>query len=392
MSPTPTQQQAALDAAGLNSSQQASVRAGVVDPTIAASSVRRYTGDVTASGGAYGAGAAAATQPGGIFDTAAPDEAKIRADAQTAVQAQVDSIKNTYAGILQQAAVTGQNDLGRTRATAARSGTLGSDFGNAELDTTQKNNDANAQAIAAERDQKITTLLGAADDRATAQIEADKNRAATNSENYLNFLKSNADQAKSDVKDMAAAGLTPDQLPQDKFNQLVDQTGYTPEQLQAEFVLNTPKDQVVSSFTQGNKYYVVTRNPLTGENKTSSVNLGFTVPTDYTTTKMDDGSLVFSPKNPDPTKPLKDQILTYGAPSASYKLDQAQKQATLTKTQLENKALLDKSGADAQSKQDLQDAAAAIAAGADSDKVRQRFLDAHPNDGALFLQYTKQQY
>ncbi len=359
----------------------------ITDP-IAASTVRRYTGT---NGNPLDTATAAASQPGGIYNTAQPNEAQIRADAQTRVQAQVDAIKNTYAGIL---ARTAQDNLGRsgqTRATAARSGLLGSDFGNAELDkTTQQNNEILA-AQEAERDAKISTLLGAADDRATSLIENEKNRAMKSSEDYLAHLKQTSDQARTDVKAMAASGLSLDQLDQNQYNQLVEQTGLTDAQLHAEFVLNKPQDKILTSFTQGSKYYVVSQDS-TGKRKTETVDLGFSVPADYSTTKLDDGSLVFYPKSFDPSKPVKDQILTYGAPSSSYKLDQEKKAADLTHTQLENKALLDKSGADSTTKTDLQDAADAIAAGADSDKVRQRFLDAHPTAGNLFLQYTKQAY
>ncbi len=371
----------AVQAAALGITLPGGTSTPTPDP-IAASTVRRYTGT---AGSPLTAATSALTPPAPV------NEAQIRADAQARVQQQVDAIRNTYAGILSRTATDNRGRMGQTRATAARSGTLGSDFGNAALDkTTQLNNDI-IKAQEAEREQQIAGLLGAADERATTLIENEKNRALKSSEDYLAHLKESASQARTDIKAMAASGLALDQLDQNQYNQLIEQTGLTDEQLRAEFVLNKPQDKILTSFTQGNKYYVVSQDS-TGKRKTETVDLGFSVPANYSTTKLDDGSLVFYPEKFDPSKPVKDQILTYGSPSSSYLLEQQKKEADLTNVQLRNKKLIEDSGADSATTQDLQDAADAISAGADSDKVRQRFLDAHPDKANLFLAYTKQAY
>lgn len=357
---------------------------GALDPVIAGSGVRRYTG--TGTPGADPAAAAFAA--GGALDTAGPDEAKIRADAQAAVQAQIDAIKNTYTGILAQADITGQNNLGRTRATAARGGTLGSDFGNADLANTAQLNDQQKQTILAERDSKISAIMTGATTRADTLIENAKNRASTNTAAYLDHLKSVADATKADIVNLAKSGASINDLTDQEYNTLLDQSGMTPEQFHASFILNKPQPTVLTTVTQGSKYIVVSKDPITGKTSTDTIDLGFTVPPEYNSQKLDDGTVIFTPKTWDPKKPLKDQILTYGSPSADYTLGVQNKQLQNQKLGLE----IDQLNTDNGTKQDLKDAAAAISAGADPDKVRQRFLDDHPKAGDLYLKYTKQAY
>ncbi len=115
---------------------------------------------------------------------------------------------------------------------------------------------------------------------------------------------------------------------------------------------------------------------MTGKVTNESVDLGFTVPEGYTTSKLDDGSLVFYPsKGIDPTKSLDSQVLHYAPAGSSDKYT-----ADLEHTKLENEKLRKDltAGEDTSVTTDLQGAAAAIKAGADPDAVRQRFLDTHP--------------
>lgn len=407
--PTPEEQQAMAANAGkpgydvfgnaVGGGQTQPVAPGLVNPNpampgapvptdpIASSGVRRYTaptsGTYDTEAGAYFAGT----------PKTAPDEATIRQQMRDNVQGQIDAITNSYAGLIAKENVAGAGRLGQTRAVAARSGTLGSDFGNASLDKTAQLNADQVAALTAQRDTVIQGILGKIDDQAYQRSLEAKATASKNSTDYLGYLKSVQDTSRADVATLAKSGAALTSLTDAQYKRLLDSSGYTPEQLNTAFVLNKPPETVLTSFTQGNKYYVVTQDPVTKARKTETVDLGFTVPQDYNQTKLDDSTIVFYPNKFDPTKPIKDQIMTYTVGNGSSVA--AQKAAAdLANVQLRNKQIeKDLAGtADESVTKDLQDAATAIAGGADADKVRQRFLDSHPKSGDLYLKYTKQAY
>lgn len=280
------------------------------DP-IATSGVRRYTGD-TAPTGSYDA--AASTYLAGT-DKEQPDPALIRQQMMDNVQGQVDTIKNTFTGIIANAKVKGEDNLGKTRAIGARSGTLGSDFGDTQMKKTSDLNDQNIQAIEAQRDAQINAILSKVNSDVEAKVEAQKNTAAKNSQDYLTYLKTSQDSSRQNVLGLAKAGMTVDKLTDDEYNKLLSTSGFTPDELKDYMVLNQPDDKVLTSGTVGNQYYSVTADPVTGEQKTTTVKLPFTVPEGYTTQKLDDGTVLFVPSKIDPTKSLDSQVLSYGVHS-----------------------------------------------------------------------------
>lgn len=377
-----TQRANAYRDAGLTPAQIAGVEAGVgYDPTIAGSGVRRYT-DTT--GGAYtpptsGTYDTEAAKLAALAKTPTPDEATIREQMRARVQEQIDAIKNTYTGLISAENVRGTGRLGSARAAAARSGTLGQDFGLAEKSNVEQLNAEQVKALQNERDTTIAGILGKIDSEAYTRAQNAKVEAAGNSDKYLAYLKESRDQSRNDALTLAKSGASLTQLSDEQYKKLLDTTGYTPEQLQGLFTINKPQDQVLTSFTQGNQYIVVTQDPITKQRKTEKVDLGFTVPTEWKDSKLDDGSILFyNPKNP------KDQQIYH---PANVSLDYTEKSLRIQKLRQELAA-----GEPTAVTTDLQDAATAISQGADADKVRQRFLDKHPQKGDLYLKYTKQAY
>lgn len=279
------------------------------DPVIANSTVRRYTGAATPGQSTYD------TAAGSYFantDKSQPDPAAIRQQMLDNVQKQVDAIKNTSAGLIANAQVKGEDNLGKTRAISARSGNLGSDFGDAELKKTGEFNDAQIKALEDERDLKISGILDKVNTDAQARVDKQKETAAKNSEDYLSYLKTTQDTAKSNALGLAKSGADLTKLSDSDYNNLVDTTGMTPEQLKDFFILNKPEDKILTSGTVGNQYYSVSMDPTTGKKVTSTVTLPFAVPEGYTTQKLDDGTVIFVPSKLDPTKSLDSQILSYG--------------------------------------------------------------------------------
>lgn len=279
---------------------------------IQTSGVRRYTGDAAPGVSAYDTAANDYFSNGAGANRTAPDQAAIRASALAAVSGQVDAINNTYANLISDERVAGVGRMGSTRASNARGGTLGGDFGNAALDKTSAYNEQRVQQLADEKNLKIQTILGGANKDAQDRINTEKADVDKNSQAYLNYVKESGDKASEQLKAFAGAGGQVDQLSDGEYNHFLKSTGMSPEQLKAMVTLNQPKDTILHSEVQGSNYIQVMKDPITGKVTTSSIDLGFKVPPEYTVEKLANGQLAFYPKKVDPNKPLSEQIMTYG--------------------------------------------------------------------------------
>lgn len=236
--------------------------------------------------------------------------------ANEAVRGKLTAIDQTYAQMTKDRMTVNANNLGRTRATTARSGTLGSDFGNADMANQESRNAEALKIIENEKLSKIAAIMNdvAVDTESRAQAELD--RIDANSEDRINFLKDLSTKAEAQIAAFAAAGGNIEDLSDDEYNSLLENSGLTPEQFKAKVVLNQPKQDVLYSEVVGNKYIQARRNPMTGKVTSDTIELGFTVPQGYKVQKNDDGSLMFMPDKIDPTKPLGSQVLYYNPTGA----------------------------------------------------------------------------
>lgn len=300
------------------------------DPTISGSPVRRYT--TTSSGVGANSSTGKIDQYFSTLDTGPVNESAIRSEMRQQAQGQLDAINRSYDAIVSQDRATGVVNAGKTRATQARSGNLGSDFGNSAITTDAEHTDSVVAADEAARANAIANILANVDSRSDTKIQAEKTLRQTNADAYIKHLTDVANSSRSDVINLAKSGVDYDALTQDQYTKLLDQTGYTPEQLKAQFVLNAP-DPIYKG-TVGSKYITITRDPTTGKIKSQSFDLGFTVPQDYNSTTLDTGQVIFTPKNwdGDPKK-----IITYGQPSAKYNSEVAKNYADAAKANADAK-------------------------------------------------------
>ena len=227
------------------------------------------------------------------------DEATIRQQMRERVQEQIDAIKNTYAGLISKENIAGMGRLGETRAIGARSGILGQDFGTAQMEKTTQLNEAQVKALENERDVTIGGILTKIDSEAYTRAQNALATADKNSQEYLTALKANQDTSIADATLLAKSGADLSKLTDEQYKKLLTSSGYTDEQMKALFIVNKPEDKVVTSGTVGNKYYVVTKDPITGAKKSETIDLGFIVPVEWKEQKLDNGSILFyNPKNP----------------------------------------------------------------------------------------------
>ncbi len=98
------------------------------------------------------------------------DEEAVRRSFVARMQGSIDAINNTYATILANAKVQSANNAGIGRAVNARSGLLGSDFGNASDANIATANNNNENAVENERLGKIAMILADANKSADAEI------------------------------------------------------------------------------------------------------------------------------------------------------------------------------------------------------------------------------
>lgn len=279
---------------------------------IATSKVRRYTGRKTLGVNPVDIATADAYSEKNRQRAEQAARNRARSEALRAVQGSISAVEGVYSDLVSRQKITNTDALGRTRATAARSGVLGSDFGNADITKTTEAGDRAIQVLENAKAEKVAAILAGVESDAEARAQAEIGRINETTEQRIAGLKDRADRATAQLKALAEAGGELEELTDREYNHLLEATGYTPEQLKNAFVLNTSKENILSGEVQGNKYIQVTQDPITKKIKSNVVDLGFDVPQGYSVQKLDNGQLVFYPSKIDPSKPIGSQILTYG--------------------------------------------------------------------------------
>jgi hypothetical protein len=158
--------------------------------------------------------------------TGSVDENKIREETRKNMQATIDAINTQYANLVSAQEEKNQGYMGQTRAVNARSGTLGSDFGNANMAGQEK---ANSQAVKAIRDEqtlKIAEVNTRIDEMATKAIESKRNNAIKDAEAYASYLETQKTDARDIFKTLAASGADLNTLEPKKKAVLLKLAGY----------------------------------------------------------------------------------------------------------------------------------------------------------------------
>ena len=257
----------------------------------------------------------------------------------------------------------------RTRGINLAANLAGSDFASAAAIKTENAGKEAVGAIERERAARIGAVLSNVEDRAQEQFKTLRAEKRQQLKDMVDWYEKRQTGAREDLKTLAASGVALDQLSPDEYDKLRSQSGYDDFMFKAAYNAAKPAAAKIDYQWKiaGNKVFAYGLDPTTGKISTLEQELNMEVPQDYKPQMLDNGQLIFIPENIDPTKPIGSQILSYNTGSGG-------------------------GGGDVEVTRDLQDAAAAIASGADAVKVRQRFLDKHPKKGDLFLKYTKEDF
>lgn len=165
----------------------------------------------------------------------ADDQAQIRASTLASFQAEIDAQNSVYADKLAQAKITGANRLGSTTAVEARRGLIGSDFGNAQTDTTNNANDAVYSSINDEKNAAISAILTQSNTDATKAIQDKTTAKQAGLDSYVKYLQDGATRAQTGATTAATLLLNnktdPSTLTPDQLQTLLDNYGITKEAL-----------------------------------------------------------------------------------------------------------------------------------------------------------------
>ena len=202
-----------------------------------AGSYRRYLDDAESAAGGDSAAAVAPTNDNGdaakryydsldITSPTAEEQAAIKEQTRKDMQGQLDAIDAAYSTILSDIRLRNTNDAGRTRALDARSGLLGSDFGSAHADTTERIGGQRIALAQKEQAAEKAKVMGAINDRAMQQIEMEKAANEANATKYFEYLKGSQTDARNNALTLAKSGVTHGDLSADEYRKLLDQTGW----------------------------------------------------------------------------------------------------------------------------------------------------------------------
>lgn len=171
------------------------------------------------------------------------DQDATRESIRKQMQSQIDAINTSYDSIVASARSEGEGRLGQTRAISSRSGFLGAPMGEAQKAKTTEYNGKVVNAIEAERGSKIAAIWADIDKRTTEKIEKQKTEALTNAKDYIDYLKTAEDSARTDALNLAKSGVDLSSLSEDDYKTLLEQTGYNPLVFKALWNSNLPTSQ-----------------------------------------------------------------------------------------------------------------------------------------------------
>lgn len=148
------------------------------------------------------------------------DPNKLYRDKLKLYQSQIDAVNDIYTQRLNQERLEAQGRMGSTAAVAGRSGTLGSDFGAAQLNQTTGYNADIRSATMAEQAAKIGEIMGEVRKGAADEFAAKTQAKMQGAEAYMEFLKGASERRSSKAQILAQMlldqGLEPEQVDWDQ--------------------------------------------------------------------------------------------------------------------------------------------------------------------------------
>lgn len=242
------------------------------------------------------------------------DENAIREQVRKENQARIDAINTLYNEMVSQQETVNQDQLGRTRAIAARSGLIGSDFGSSQMDKTVNLGKQAVNAVNAERSQRIAEVLSDISRVGDDRVKAEKEKAIGNLKAYNEYLEKAQTKSKDSISLLGKQGVSVQQLKEkapDTLKALMDNTGYDEFMIGALLSEADKKENQYSYKVENGMVIGYRTDPQTGQPDIITK----AVPGADSGHKVQitpDGSVLVIPNNLDYSKPLDEQIKMYG--------------------------------------------------------------------------------
>jgi len=167
-------------------------------------------------------------------------KSKIRANVREQFQTYLDAVNASYNRLLSEEKQRGVGRLGRTRAGAAAGGILGGSFGEQALGETERYNVELEKGVEEGRQLKLAEFFTKIDERALKEIEAQQAERKGKAEAYINFLTTSKTDTQRDIKTLASSGIKISDIPENRYKQLLNQSGMDPLQFESFYYSNLP--------------------------------------------------------------------------------------------------------------------------------------------------------
>jgi hypothetical protein len=227
-------------------------------------------------------------------------------DLLKASQGEINQI-NKYAAQQIEALKPRQEERVRENASVnTLTGLAGSTEANRTTGVTKAVNEKENQLVRAEASAKIGSILTGVKTKALEMAQTAREQFRLDTETAKKERMARVEEAVNNASMLAQSGVTYEGLQAtdpEAFKSLAETVGGE-QLLKAQFTLNRPQEDILDKKIEGGKYVIAYRNPLTGETRIESVDLG--LPPQYTKT-IDAGNRILAiPDNwdGDPSKLL----------------------------------------------------------------------------------------
>ena len=174
-----------------------------------------------------------------------PSESQIYRQKLKMYQTEIDATNQIYAEKLRQQATQNQSNRGSGYAVAARSGTLGSDFGLAQDAKIVEAGNQATNLIQQELSAKVNGILGLARKDAADELAAKRAAQSQGVKDYLEYLGKQAERRSAAVSKVANAildqGLAITDIDPTKLADIAKQYGLTPAQVAEQYAAEKKK-------------------------------------------------------------------------------------------------------------------------------------------------------
>jgi len=144
-------------------------------------------------------------------------------------QGQIDATNQVYDTLLGEARLQGQGRLGSQRASAARGGLLGSDFGASQKEAVQGYNNSIDQGIQAQRQAAIGSIMGQMREAVQNDIARKNQARKEGADSYIQYLASSGERKKSNTgiaaNSLLMQGIDPQTLTPDELEAIATEAG-----------------------------------------------------------------------------------------------------------------------------------------------------------------------